>query len=512
MRRFRSSRSRSRARCTSRRCRHASLRTSSRSPGSLLRFSCSRSRLRAGESVHQTMASPSASATRASRMIHSIAAPLHRPWSLASRIRGAGARFLRDDATPRQTHAAPMPATTLPATFARASWSELPGFTTDRVSEAWPALRVGCRALLASARTAPTGASPAKRRKQSTDRTKPRCAHFSPRILAHTRSPSPTVAATGWSPATSSRSLWDRASARRASACRCTPFRTICSSSTWRSCIRSLRIDACARVSRGVASCRTGAGAKSSVARRRSRPRRSPTSPIRSTRSSCRSRAQAASSSSMAASSALGYADQNGHPYRAIANVLIARGEMTLEQASMQAIREWARAQPRRVACAARRESELCVLPRNPAAAARHDRRDDRRAARLARRAAACAPHDRRGLARDSARRAGVACDDAAVLRCARASASCSHRTPAARSAARCAPTSSGVRAMRLHERPDGCARRDGCGSCGPTDVALPRSAMKRSCLRSSRSAGVVAHGRVRRLRDRRDLPLTPRG
>ena len=45
----------------------------------------------------------------------------------------------------------------------------------------------------------------------------------------------------------------------------------------------------------------------------------------------------------------LGYADQNGHPYRAIANVLIARGEMTLAQASMQAIRAWARANPERV-------------------------------------------------------------------------------------------------------------------------------------------------------------------
>jgi membrane-bound lytic murein transglycosylase A len=45
----------------------------------------------------------------------------------------------------------------------------------------------------------------------------------------------------------------------------------------------------------------------------------------------------------------LGYADQNGHPYRAIANVLISRGELTLEAASMQAIRDWARANPDRL-------------------------------------------------------------------------------------------------------------------------------------------------------------------
>ena len=42
----------------------------------------------------------------------------------------------------------------------------------------------------------------------------------------------------------------------------------------------------------------------------------------------------------------LGYADQNGQPYRAIAGVLIERGEMTRDQASMQAIAAWGRAHP----------------------------------------------------------------------------------------------------------------------------------------------------------------------
>jgi membrane-bound lytic murein transglycosylase A len=39
----------------------------------------------------------------------------------------------------------------------------------------------------------------------------------------------------------------------------------------------------------------------------------------------------------------VGYADQNGHPYRSIGTVLIERGELTLAQASMQGIREWGR-------------------------------------------------------------------------------------------------------------------------------------------------------------------------
>jgi membrane-bound lytic murein transglycosylase A len=42
----------------------------------------------------------------------------------------------------------------------------------------------------------------------------------------------------------------------------------------------------------------------------------------------------------------VGYADQNGQPFRSVARVLIDRGELTLEHASMQGIREWGRAHP----------------------------------------------------------------------------------------------------------------------------------------------------------------------
>jgi len=42
----------------------------------------------------------------------------------------------------------------------------------------------------------------------------------------------------------------------------------------------------------------------------------------------------------------VGYADQNGHPYQSIGRVLIERGELTSEQASMQGIQGWARANP----------------------------------------------------------------------------------------------------------------------------------------------------------------------
>ena len=45
----------------------------------------------------------------------------------------------------------------------------------------------------------------------------------------------------------------------------------------------------------------------------------------------------------------LAFADQNGHPYQSIGKLLVERGEMTLEQASMQGIKQWARANPTRL-------------------------------------------------------------------------------------------------------------------------------------------------------------------
>jgi membrane-bound lytic murein transglycosylase A len=42
----------------------------------------------------------------------------------------------------------------------------------------------------------------------------------------------------------------------------------------------------------------------------------------------------------------LGYAEQNGYPYRSIGRLLVERGELTLEQASMQGIKAWAREHP----------------------------------------------------------------------------------------------------------------------------------------------------------------------
>ena len=45
----------------------------------------------------------------------------------------------------------------------------------------------------------------------------------------------------------------------------------------------------------------------------------------------------------------IGYADQNGHPYQSVGRYLIERGELKLNEASMDGIKAWARANPSRV-------------------------------------------------------------------------------------------------------------------------------------------------------------------
>ncbi|OYY93414.1 MAG: transglycosylase [Hydrogenophilales bacterium 28-61-23] len=45
----------------------------------------------------------------------------------------------------------------------------------------------------------------------------------------------------------------------------------------------------------------------------------------------------------------IGYADQNGHPYRSIGKWLVEKGELTLDKASMQGIKDWGRNNPDRL-------------------------------------------------------------------------------------------------------------------------------------------------------------------
>jgi membrane-bound lytic murein transglycosylase A len=45
----------------------------------------------------------------------------------------------------------------------------------------------------------------------------------------------------------------------------------------------------------------------------------------------------------------IGYADQNGHPYRSIGKWLVEKGELTLDKASMQGIKDWGLRNPQRL-------------------------------------------------------------------------------------------------------------------------------------------------------------------
>ncbi len=45
----------------------------------------------------------------------------------------------------------------------------------------------------------------------------------------------------------------------------------------------------------------------------------------------------------------IGYADQNGHPYQSIGRWLVSRGELSIDKASMEGIKDWARNNPQRL-------------------------------------------------------------------------------------------------------------------------------------------------------------------
>ncbi len=64
----------------------------------------------------------------------------------------------------------------------------------------------------------------------------------------------------------------------------------------------------------------------------------------------------------------VGYQEQNGHPYKSIGKLLVERGELSLDKASMQGIKEWGRRNPGRL-------NEL--LYQNPSYVFFHERSTD---------------------------------------------------------------------------------------------------------------------------------------
>jgi membrane-bound lytic murein transglycosylase A len=123
----------------------------------------------------------------------------------------------------------------------------------------------------------------------------------------------------------------------------------------------------------------------------------------------------------------VGYADQNGHPYRSIGRVLVERGDLPLEQASMQGIKAWARANPGRLADLLNQNARYVFFRELPASGPAWC------AGRASRHAAAShgSPPHRSGRPSTSLRRGRSPTRRSINLR--------SPRTPVARSAAPCA-------------------------------------------------------------------------
>jgi membrane-bound lytic murein transglycosylase A len=104
--------------------------------------------------VHQTMATATASANNDSSRNHPIASRLLRPFALRATIAAAIFAAIAGCVTtppvppPAKPPVAPPPPS-LPARYVPVAWTALPGWNDDRVDEAWPAFRAGCATLVA---------------------------------------------------------------------------------------------------------------------------------------------------------------------------------------------------------------------------------------------------------------------------------------------------------------------------------------------------------------------------
>jgi membrane-bound lytic murein transglycosylase A len=245
---------------------------------------------------------------------------------------------------------APTPPTVAPrATFTATTFLDLPGWNDDRQQQIWPAFRVGCKALLARSRTealwqAPCAASGAVDENDPVAARRFFEAHFTPYrvtssdgaqtglitgyyepLLRGSRMPGPSFASPLYAPpadllivdlADLYPELEGRRVRGRLDGRRVVPY--------WsRADIEHGKADTGGKVLVYV------------------------TDPVDAffLQIQGSGRVELAEGGTMR----VGYADQNGHPFRSIARVLIDRGEMTLADASMQGIREWGARHPDRL-------------------------------------------------------------------------------------------------------------------------------------------------------------------
>jgi len=252
-------------------------------------------------------------------------------------------------APPPPAVAPPPPIPTLPARYAAVSWNSLPGWNEDRLDATWPALIAGCAALVASAATQPLWQIPcaAANTIEPIDAGSARAffeAHFIPYqvsaadgrdtglitgyyepLLAGSRTRSSrygiplygapddllTIDLTALYPDLKDRRLRGRVEGKRV-----VPYWPRMEIENGKAPVAGKELVFVEDPVEAFFLQIQGSG----------RVRLSDGSVIR-----------------------IGYADQNGHPYRSIGRVLAERGELPLERTSMQGIREWGRRNPEKL-------------------------------------------------------------------------------------------------------------------------------------------------------------------
>jgi membrane-bound lytic murein transglycosylase A len=113
--------------------------------------------------VHHTMAMAITNATKASIKNHSMVWPFRRATQVAALVLSCFF-VVACQTTPVPSPAAPsVPTPSAPPApvppprpiFTPTTWAELPGWSSDTIDAVWPAFRIGCRALLANPKTQP---------------------------------------------------------------------------------------------------------------------------------------------------------------------------------------------------------------------------------------------------------------------------------------------------------------------------------------------------------------------
>lgn len=236
-----------------------------------------------------------------------------------------------------------------PARYVPAAWHDLPGFAADSVREAWPAMLVGCRRLVAQPATAAAWRTPcmAAESADANDEVGLRAllaTHFSPyQVIAADGAPEGLVTGYYEPQIVGSRTR----DARHAHALYAVPDDLVTVE------LASLHAELSDRRVRGRLDGRRVVPywTRAEIDAGRA-PKLVPLAYAADRIDAFFLEIQGSGRIALPDGSVMrvGYADQNGHPYTPVARVLIERGEMTREEASMQAIRAWGERNPDRVA------------------------------------------------------------------------------------------------------------------------------------------------------------------